>query len=154
MIVLVIPFYYSSSSPAYNNTVAKQPVKNGMYTVTSYRINGREQPPSVTDTLRWQNVIFENGLGSVASGDTIFRQRYKRGYFGYSLDSAKHMLGFKKFYDDPKYIMEFSYSRPDTNTIILAGLKGKDSLRVELKLIKRHFQLAERQFHWLSEQNR
>jgi len=155
IVMLVMPFYESLSRPEYNNnTVEKQPVENGIYTVASYKINRQEQPPSVTDTLRWRDLIFENGLGSVASGDTIFRQRYKRGYFGYSLDSAKHALGFKKFFDDPKYIMEFSFSTPDTNTILLAGLRGKDSLHVELKRIKRHFQLAERQFHWLSEQNR
>jgi hypothetical protein len=154
ILVLIIPFYSSYSNSAYYVTLTKQPVKNGIYTVASYRINGQEQQASVTDTLRWRDVIFENGLGSVASGDTIFRQRYKRGYFGYSLDSAKHMLGFKKFFDDTKYFMEFSYSSPDTNTVLLAGLKGKDSLHVELKRIKRHFQLAERQFHWLSEQNR
>ncbi|MHA4896088.1 hypothetical protein ACXZ1K_15145 [Pedobacter sp. PWIIR3] len=154
IIVLAIPFYNSYSRFGSNDTKQQQPVKNGIYAVTSYRINGKEEPSAVTDTLRWRNVIFEDGLGSVASADTIFRQRYKRGYFRYSLDSTKHVLGFKKFYDDPTYIMEFSFSRPDTNTIILAGLKGKDSLHVELKLLKHHFQLADRQFHWLSEQNR
>lgn len=154
LVALVMPFIDTYGRAGYNTGGEKQPVKNGIYTVSSFRINGQEQPPAVTDTLRWQDVIFENGMGSVKSGDTTFRQRYKRGYFAYSLDSLTNKLGFKKTFDDPKYLMEFEYATPDTNTILLSGLKGKDSLHVELKRIKRHFQLDERQFHWLSEQNR
>jgi hypothetical protein len=93
-------------------------------------------------------------LGSVKSTDTLFRKRYNRGYFAYGLDSASHMLYFKKRFDDKAYILLFNYAMPDSSTITLSGLKGKDSLHIELKRTKRHFQLAERQFHWLSEQNR
>jgi hypothetical protein len=81
-------------------------------------------------------------------------QHYNRGYFSYGLDSTKHLLGFKKRHDDKAYIGEFKYTIPDSNTIALDGLIGKDSLYVLLTRTKRHFQLAERQFHWLSESNR
>ncbi|MGN8072804.1 hypothetical protein [Mucilaginibacter sp. SG564] len=74
-----------------------------------------------------------------------------RAYFSYGLDSAKHVLGFKKYANTPEYFLEFKYAIPDSNTIILDELKGKDSLHVELKRTDRHFQLAERQFHWLNE---
>lgn len=152
-VMLIYPFYQDSqiniTPPA-----GKQPVKNGVYAVTRYRLNNNNLPLSTLDTLRWQDLIFEDGLGSVTSRDTIFRQRYNRGYFTYGLDTAKNMLGFKKRMADKAYALEFKFAMPDENTITLSGLKGKDSLFVELKRTNRHFQLAERQFHWLSEQNR
>jgi hypothetical protein len=153
ILALVIPFYQSYSEAASEPPV-KRAVKNGVYAVTTYRLANRDIPLSILDTIRWQDLIFEDGLGSVRSNDTLFRRRYNRGYFSYSLDSAKHMLGFKKHYDDNHYILEFNFEIPDSNTVILKGLKGNDSLYVELKRTNRHFQLAERQFHWLSEDNR
>jgi hypothetical protein len=46
------------------------------------------------------------------------------------------------------------YDVPDTSTIQFdAAIRG-DSVHVELVRMPRHFQLAERQFHWLSEYNR
>lgn len=153
IVSLIWPFYqdYGMSRPT---PKAKQPVPNGVYAVTKYRLNKTEVPLSAQDTLRWQDLIFEDGLGSVQSNDTLFRQRYNRGYFIYGLDTAKNMLGFKKRMTDKSYGLEFKFAMPDKNTITLSGLKGKDSLFVELKRTNRHFQLAERQFHWLSEQNR
>ena len=148
---LIFPFYQSfSQASQYNSKI--EPVKNGVYAVVRYSLNNKDIPLSKQDTVRWQDLIFEDGLGSIGSNDTLFRQRYKRGYFSYELDSAKHLLGFKKYANIKTYFVEFKYAIPDSNTIILDGLKGKDSLHVELKRTNRHFQLAERQFHWLSEQ--
>ncbi|MGZ3835612.1 MAG: hypothetical protein ACXVB0_19000, partial [Mucilaginibacter sp.] len=77
--------------------VAKQPVKNGVYEVTTFEVNKKSIPLSLSDSMRWQDVIFENGYGSVKSADTSFRQRYRRGYFAYSADKkAPHILQFKK----------------------------------------------------------
>lgn len=153
VIAIIIPFYQDYTQASMNQ-VAKQPLKNGVYAVTRYRVNQQEIPLSLSDTLRWQDLILENGTGSVRSNDTLFRRRYNRGYFAYSVDSASKMLNFKKRYDDQLYIMELNYATPDSSTIKLSGLKGPDSIYVELKRIRRHFQLAEKQFHWLSEQNR
>jgi hypothetical protein len=38
--------------------------------------------------------------------------------------------------------------------VVLRGKIRNDSVFVALRRQKRHFQLAERQFHWLSEANR
>jgi hypothetical protein len=46
------------------------------------------------------------------------------------------------------------YEIPDSTTIKMWGKKRGDSLFVELKKSKRHFQLAEKQIHWISEANR
>ena len=150
---LIFPFYQSFTQFIQHNSKT-EPVKNGVYAVTRYRLNNHDIPLSTLDTLRWQDLIFEDGLGSIGSNDTLFRQRYHRGYFSYELDSATHLLGFKKYANIKTYFLEFKYAIPDSSTIILDGLKGRDSLHVELKRTNRHFQLADRQFHWLNERNR
>jgi hypothetical protein len=46
------------------------------------------------------------------------------------------------------------YDVPDTSTIRFAAVIRGDSVRAELVRVPRHFQLTERQFHWISEYNR
>jgi hypothetical protein len=102
-------------------------------------------------------MIFERDLyGSVLSKDTLFRQRYNRGYFNYKLDSTTKELVFSKGSQTagPVELFRTKFEQPDSNTVILQGtFKGK-SLYALLKRSKRHFQLTEKQFHWLSEYNR
>jgi hypothetical protein len=46
------------------------------------------------------------------------------------------------------------YAMPDSSTVRLWAKLRDDSVYAELVRTDRHFQLAERQFHWLSEYNR
>lgn len=142
-------YYQSAHQPP-----KKQPVKNGVYEVAVYAVNNHPIPLALSDTLRWQDCIFEDGTGSIKTADSAFRHRYQRAYFYYSADSIKHTIGFKSYEQDSTYILNMRYDVPDTNTIRLWGLQRNDSLYVELKRTNRHFQLAEKQFHWLSEHNR
>ena len=50
--------------------------------------------------------------------------------------------------------LSLRYQVIDSNTIQLWGRQKNDSLFIELKRYNRHFQLADKQFHWLSEANR
>ncbi len=156
LIVVVMMFYnYYTNYKKIINQQETKPIKTGVYNVTEFAINKDTLPPLLTDTLRWQDVIFEmGGMGSIKTSDTIFRKRYGRGYFNFITDTNKHILNFKKFQQDSNFILSMHYQIPDSNTIYLSGLKGNDSLHVELKKSDRHFQLAEKQFHWLSETNR
>jgi hypothetical protein len=143
-------FYASLGTP-----VNTKPVRPGIYDVAVFALNKDSIPALVTDTLRWQNLVIEtNGIGSVGSTDTAFRQRYRRGYFNLVVDSVKQTIAFKKNAAATNFIASFRFEMPDSNTIRLTGSKGKDSLFVLLKKSNRHFQLAERQFHWISEANR
>ena len=137
------------------HNVEIKPIKSGVYIVTKYAINHDTLPPVITDSIRWQNVIIEKGgTGSIQTSDSLFRKRYGRQYFSYKTDTIKHIIDFKKFPQDSLPILTMSYMFTDSNTIQLHGKKQNDSLYVELKKSDRHFQLAERQFHWLSEANR
>ncbi|MDQ2771368.1 MAG: hypothetical protein M3Y54_12825 [Bacteroidota bacterium] len=107
------------------------------------------------DSLRWRNVIFDSSpMGSIATADTAFQRRYGRGYFSYQLDSAAHVLILRKTRADTSTLGRLHYAWADSNHLELRGRLRHDSVRVALVRQPRHFQLAERQFHWLSEANR
>lgn len=156
--VVILPFKdnYKEYSEA-KRTKPDGPIKSGVYEVKTYVLNGDTLPFTYNDKLRWKDVIFDNSSsGSVGSTDTIFRQRYGRGYFIFSIDSSKQNLDIKKrlvdFTTIPLGWLHFNL--PDSNTLILSGRLRNDSVYAMLAKTNRHFQLTERQFHWLSEYNR
>jgi hypothetical protein len=134
------------------------PFREGIYDVKLYVVNRRDTiPASVADTLRWKDVIFDSrGAGSVNTTDPVFWQRYRRGYFRYKPDTAARTMAVWKTSAalDSTWLFSMRYEVSDTNTIRLRTAIRGDSLYVELVRTDRHFQLAERQFHWLSEYNR
>ncbi|AXE16809.1 hypothetical protein DR864_03185 [Runella rosea] len=152
-IFAVVPFYSMYQSLHQVNVVspANKPITTGMFEVVSFEASGRMNE----DSLRWKDIVFENyNGGSILTTDTLFRQRYNRAYFAYVTDSLKQNISFKKRSGDSLSLFTLQYSMPDTNQLLLKGKIKNDSLKVVLKRRRRNFQLAERQFHWLSEDNR
>ncbi len=121
-------------------------------------VNHDTIPATSADTLRWKDVIIDNALaGSVNTRDGVFWQRYRRGYFRYKPDSAKQLVSVWKISTIPRdstFLFTMRYEVPDTTFIRFHTRIRDDSIHVELARVARHFQLAERQFHWLSEYNR
>jgi hypothetical protein len=115
-------------------------------------------PYTRADTIRWKDVIFDtDGSGSVNTSDQLFWHRYGRGYFRYKPDTVAKTATVWKISAIPRdstFMFTMRYEVPDTNTIRLHTVIRGDSIHVELVRVARHFQLAERQFHWLSEYNR
>jgi hypothetical protein len=139
------------------NTAESKPIRSGIYDVTVFVVNGDTIPPLITDTIRWRDVVFDKtGGGSVHTTDTIFPQRYRRGHFRYTADTVKHEIKFEKRNPafETFYVCTLQYEMPDSNHILLKGKIRNDSVYAELKRSNRHFQLKEKQFHWLSEYNR
>jgi hypothetical protein len=134
------------------------PFKVGVYDVRQYVVNHDTIGDARGDTLRWKDVIFDNaGAGSVNTSDQVFWQRYRRGYFRYKPDTSKHVVAVWKISTIPRdstFLFTMRYELPDTNTIRLHTVIRGDSVHVDLLRVARHFQLTERQFHWLSEYNR
>jgi hypothetical protein len=136
---------------------ASSPIPSGVYHVDVFVKNGDTIPYTYTDSLRWKDFIIEaNGSGSVGSRDTTFRQLYGRGYFGSKADTATNELKLNKrdWVFNIYELFTLKYSMPDSTHLILHGKMRNDSIYVQLTKTNRHFQLAERQFHWLSEYNR
>jgi hypothetical protein len=134
------------------------PFRAGVYDVRHFVVNGDTVPLTSTDTLRWKDVIFDsNAAGSVNTSDGVFWQRYHRGYFRYRPDTAAHTAAVWKtstIPGDSTFLFTMRYEVPDTSTVRLFTVIRGDSVHAELVRVPRHFQLAERQFHWLSEYNR
>ncbi len=134
---------------------APQPIPAGIYEVRRYVVNKDTLCSWAADSLHWKDLILEKGgYGSINTTDTLFRQRYRRGYFSYATDSIQHTLAFKKMIGDSLPFLTLRYERPDGNTLCLWTKLREDSLYLELVKSNRHFQLTEKQFHWLSEANR
>jgi hypothetical protein len=129
-----------------------------MYDVQRYIVNRDTIPLSSTDTLRWKDVIFDGpSAGSINTLDSTFQRRYHRGYFRFKPDPKTQMLAVWKTSTIPRdstFLFNMRYEVPDSNTIRLHTVIRGDSVHVELARMARHFQLTERQFHWLSEYNR
>ena len=158
VLMVVLPLYnaWDMYKSEVNQTELK-PIKAGIYDVRVFAVNKDTIPALTTDTVRWKDMIFEkSGLGSVNSTDTLFRQRYRRGYFFYKPDTSNNTIAFVKISAsfDSTYLFTARYELPDSNTMKLWTTIHNDSLYVELVRGKRQFQLAEKQFHWLSEYNR
>ncbi len=138
-------------------TPAPRPFAAGVYDVQRYVVNGVAIPPLLADSVRWRDVIIDNQLsGSVNTRDSLFWQRYRRGYFRYKADTVAHTVAMWKTSAaaDSTWLFRMRYEIPDSTTIRLWTKVRGDSLFVELARTNRHFQLAERQFHWISEYNR
>ena len=129
-------------------------IPNGHYELTDYIRNGVPVPFQFTDTVIWRDIIIDGKRGSVNSTDTVFTQRYHRGYFSFTVDSMDNMLRMKKSQTDSIYFGIFKFQLPDSNSLELEGWYKSDTVKMKLTRMPRHFQLKEKQFHWLSEYNR
>lgn len=131
-------------------------IKSGIYDVTLFAVNKDTIPYSPTDSLRWKDVVFDHGGGSVNTTDTLFWQRYRRGYFRYKVDSTGRHMTFTRngWTGQTDSLFTLQFDHPDSSSIRLWGQIRKDSVYVVMKKNNRHFQLSEKQFHWLSEYNR
>jgi len=159
LVVLILPFING-----WNNYKQRQvrkeikPIREGIYEVSKYVINNDTIPAKYSDSLRWRDMVFERGgRGSVGTTDTMFWQRYRRGNFVYNTDTVNQTIDFTRSNlatGETLFLFRLKYEIPDSNTIRLYGMIRKDSVFAEMKRINRHFQLSEKQFHWVSEYNR
>lgn len=137
---------------AYYNAPGDELLAPGVYDVSEFVRNG--EALSAGDPRRWTELILDGKReGSLRTGDTAFTLRYGRRYFTYDVDSTARTIALGDLSGE-RPIATLHYRQPDTAQIALQGVQGRDSLQILLRRRDRHFQLAERQFHWLSEQNR
>ncbi|WP_336517367.1 hypothetical protein [Pollutibacter soli] len=156
IVFIIMPFIQSRDR--YLNglePVAPRPINTGIYDIKVFARNGDTLAVAANKDTDWKDFIFDvNGMGSVNTTDSLFRQRYRRGYFAYQPDTIKHVIDFKKFPTDSVPLFSFNYKIVDSNRLQLWGPVRKDTLFFYLEKNNRHFQLTENQFHWISEANR
>ena len=158
VILLVLPAWSDYQTwERQRHPVAAVPLPVGVYDVTRFVVHGDTIPPLVADTLRWRDVVIDNNVqGSIGTTDTLFWQRYRRGHFRFRADTAGHELTVWRtsFRLDSVPAFTARYELMDTAHARLWTTIRGESVYVELTRASRHFQLAERQFHWRSEYNR
>lgn len=156
IVFIIIPFI--ESRDRYRNglkQVASGPITTGIYNIKVFAKNGDTVAVATNEDEEWKDFIFDvNGMGSINTTDSLFRQRYRRGYFMYQPDTAKQVIDFRKFPMDSVPLFSLHYKIIDDNRLHLWGPVRNDTLYFELEKSKRHFQLTENQFHWISEANR
>jgi hypothetical protein len=128
---------------------------DGLYDVTLFSVNGQQMPMTQDDGRRWADIVFDaGGRGSIATGDTMFRQRYGRGHFNFAADTTKRLIMLQKYDDnyDLHDICELHYELTDAMHARLHTVLKGDSLYMEIAKSNHRFPLAENKFQWLSEQ--
>lgn len=133
------------------------PIPRGIYDVKTFVVNKDTIPISNIDTLIWKDIIFDReSYANVNSCDTLLNKRYRRGGFNYKSDTIKKTLQCYKFTQkgDSIFLFTIKYKLKDKNTLVMKTKIRKDSVYIEALKSNRKFQLAEKQFHWLSEYNR
>ena len=127
-----------------------------VYQVVDYERSNKSGLVSQPDSLVWKDWVFDSkSYGSLNCQDTaLFRIRYHRGFYNCKIDTIKQTIAFRRMSADtiPKFTLNYYISSKDE--LKLWGKIKDDSIKIKLKNTHRHFQLAEKQFHWLSESNR
>jgi hypothetical protein len=177
LFILIFVFLYGYETyVAYKTDVYQYPKErglanaSGLYSVSTFRINGKELPYSQTDPVRWKDVVFEEwatlSIRSnppiqivTATTEEIFQESENRTYelsgiagrhyYSYEIDSLNHKLLLtnrnKNHKDD---YLQLSYERPRTDQIILSGINAnKDSIYVVLDKVQKKYLLEEAEKH-------
>lgn len=135
---------------------------SGIYNVAEFRINNKVIPYSLTDPLRWKDVVFEKWATiSIRSNrpvvldstnaEKVFRndkdRNYElagsggRHYYAYTADTLSNVLTLEnknRNYKNEKLTLH--YTRPDSSTIILSGInENKDSVYAVLNKIHKKY---------------
>ncbi|WP_229310989.1 DoxX family protein [Larkinella soli] len=115
----------------------------GLYNVSEFRINGQTLPYSLTDPVRWQDVVFEKWATiSIRSNRPVTLDRTNvevihrndadrnyeyagsagRQYYAYDIDPQQSVLTLEnRNRNQPAERLTLRFSRPNPNTIILEG---------------------------------
>lgn len=134
----------------------------GLYNVSEFKWNNLTLPYSKTDSIRWQNVVFEkwNTLSIKSNKPVIiehlpseeiyqadanriyeFAGSQGRHYYGYDFDSTKSILSLRNRnsnHASDKLLL--SFKRLNDSTIVLSGLSaGKDSVYAVLNKINKKY---------------
>ncbi|GAA4307866.1 hypothetical protein GCM10023149_01550 [Mucilaginibacter gynuensis] len=146
-----------------NGKTFKLPLDNGIqsfagfYNVEEFRLNNKAIPYSPTDTLRWQNVVFEkfntisirvakpfvaNTKNNIRT--TEYYGNIGRLFYGYEADTIKHRFNLANRADTSAKII-LNYSRPNDSTFIVTGInEHKDSVYAVLTKINKKYPLEQK----------
>ncbi|WP_342084305.1 hypothetical protein [Dyadobacter sp. OTU695] len=129
----------------------------GFYKVTEFRLNNQLLPPTPTDSVRWENVIFEKfNTVSIrvnknfrldtrnAVRTTEYYGNIGRYYYGYQADTIRKVFHLRNRADTARHIT-LHYEQPTADSYILRGVdESRDSLYVVLSKIDKTYPLEQK----------
>lgn len=124
---------------------AAKPKLYGYYNVETFTENKDTLPPLLTDTRRWNKILFKeyDRITIKKMNDTLIAFTYKD-------DTLKHVLQLIQR-DDTTLKYNFTYNAVDKNRLELRST-GKDNMYMQLnKIDVKDFLLTKRGFHWINE---
>jgi hypothetical protein len=146
---------------------APPPPLYGLYTVEEHTINGQAQPPLLTNSTRWRQVIVDKVYpkGDVMGTFSVRNMNDEPIWYQYKLDSQARTISLigprrrrtrvpvstQPAASQPA-TNELKYSEPDPDHLVIEGKLG--DVDVVLKLARQpldKFLLVNRGFHWINE---
>lgn len=137
----------------------------GLYNVSNFVRNGDTLAYSLTDSVRWRNVVFEEwntisiltnqpaplygNKEHIVNSDPRNRLYEIEGtnyrhYYSYTIDSANNLLHLVNRYPGAQAdSFTVTFTRPDTATILLSGVVANDSLNIVLTKTAKVYLLEE-----------
>ncbi|MGA9770463.1 MAG: hypothetical protein WBV94_15600 [Blastocatellia bacterium] len=139
-------FYQVHQQSKRFGSLAPKPPLYGIWKVDEFSVDGQVRPPLLTDTTRWQRVIFQfpgsltiQPMGGPNQGFTL----------DLNMENKKLSLGKR---DNADWKAEFALEEKDAELISLSG--EMDGHKTEAKLVRfdeSQFLLTNRGFHWIQE---
>lgn len=137
----------------YSNTTEPEPFY-GIYNMYVYMVNGDTICSQPEDSTVWRDIVFDHReQGSIGARDSLFRQRYGRSYFGYTVDTVDRniVLTSMKSFAVPDTVCVLDYQSCGADTLIFNTIIRSDSIHIEAVRRKQPYRLMEKEFSWLQE---
>lgn len=123
--------------------LAKKPPLYGIYNVEKFTLNGIDQAPLTTDTLRWRELIVQRlDYARVKKmNDSIDQVSFK-------VDTFLRQIKFKQgAHAESNLNYSLSY-----NQLLLKGIIARDSVSIRLRKVDlKKYKLINRKFNWVNE---
>jgi hypothetical protein len=150
-IVFIVFYGFETRQAATDQLPVSKGLENaqGLYTVTLFKKGNDTIAYSRTDSLRWQDIVFENWATiSIRSSRPVILDTAGsagRHYYWYDIDTCRHLLSLHDKnvnYASDRLILH--YDRPDTGRIILSGVdQDHDSVYAVLEKRDKKYLLEE-----------
>jgi hypothetical protein len=129
----------------------------GIYDVREFSRGGQAVPPLLTDSTRWRNLTIGPYWGPIEA--QVRAMTDKKQTFAYTIDTVAKTLvlsslgairpGIGTVAPGNETFARFTYTSPDTETLVLSGTLGPDSVQMKLQRVDElKFPLVRDSWRW------
>jgi uncharacterized membrane protein YphA (DoxX/SURF4 family) len=145
---IIVCSYYAYIDQGKNETYIEPPLR-GIWSVQEFTLDNDLRPPLLTDTQRWQRVIFDAPeIVTVQSMDGTFKKYYLQ------LDTQKQTMTFWDT-SNPQWSAKFTFDVAHPEQMKLDGRFGQNRVSANLKRADMSdpvkFLLINRGMHWVNQ---